>query len=1172
MNDIMEHLVDELRRQQVQVALDGDRLEVDWPIDEIDPALIERVRKHEDALAAHLRRLRDASAGSVAERPAQAQPQAMETMAADTAPLSFAQQRLWFIDRLENGSAQYHQPIALRLRGAVDRAALQRAFDAMLVRHETLRTVFELEGGKAVQRVCEARALRIEEHDLSALDPPAREAGLRALALEEGAAPFDLGRDPMLRARLLRLGRSAGAQRAAQQEQVLLVTLHHIASDGWSIGIFVREFCALYAAFAEGRPPPLAPLPTRYADFARWQRERLSGDWAQAQCAYWHEQLDGAPTLHNLPLDRKRPLQQSFEGDVVLGDLDPALSDALRSLARAQRCTLFMVLQAAFAILVHRRSGRDDVVMGAPVAGRTHQELEPLIGFFVNTLVLRTRLAAGVSFAEFLQRARDTALAAYDHQEVPFEMLVEQLRPERSRSHGPLFQLMFSLQERHTDAIALSGLEVQPLDSAFQRVKCDLELEVVDCPDGLSLRWTYATALFDRATVERMHEQLAWLLRGIVDDPHAPVARLPLLPPAEAAAIAAWNDSAVGFPLDDTLIGLFEASVAAAPERIALAFGDDQWSYADLDARASRLARRLVREHGVKPGDLVGHCLERSLEMVVALLAIMKAGAAYVALDPGLPPERLAHMLADSAAPVVLTQARLAERLGGAHAARVLELDGEVGADDDGEGSFAALARADTLAYVIYTSGSTGLPKGTLNLHRGPSNRVRALQRQFPLTPEDRVLLKTPLSFDVSVWELFWPLSVGATVVLAEPQGHKDPQYLARTLARQAVTVVHFVPSMLQMFLRSADVAGSGALRYLMTSGEALSYELQIRCIEAFPGVALINHYGPTETGIEVTWWRFDAPRADRVVPIGRPIANNHIHVLDGEGQTVPIGVAGELHIGGAQVGEGYLNNPTLTAERFVTLTPRGAPERLYKTGDLVRWMADGEVEYIGRLDNQVKLRGMRVELGEIENKAREHPAIEQVVVTVDGELSDQRLVCYLVAKQDVAEAPVRLIAELRRFMAQSLPGYMTQCGYLLLDRLPLSPNGKVDRLALPRPDSVAAFDDGGADRVAASSRTEHALAAIWSERLGLPAERIGMTDSFFEIGGNSLLSIAVQADIKRVLATEVAIADLFQYPTIQHLARFLDGNVERAADRAPAFKQARDRILRARTRGRAPS
>lgn len=1145
MMDVAATLIEELKRHQVELALDGDRLEVEWPIDEVDPALVDRLQQNEAALVAYLRALA-ASEATSAPTP-------------DAPVLSFAQQRLWFIDRLEQGSTQYNQPVALRLDGELDAAALQRAFDTLLARHETLRTTVALHDGKPVPCVLPATGLPIERVDLRALSADAQAHAVEAAIAAEAATAFDLAADLMLRARLLQCD---------ARHHVLLVTLHHIASDGWSIGVFVREFSALYAAFSAGQPDPLPPLSTRYPDYARWQRERLQGDRLQQQAGYWRTQLAGAPAVHGLPLDRARPAQQSFEADVHVREIPAALQHRLQALAQAQRSTLFMVLQCAFATLVHRRSGQDDVVLGVPVAGRTHVELEPLVGLFVNTLVLRTRVQSQMSFADLLALGRDTMLAAFEHQDIPFDMLVEQLRPERSRSHAPVFQLMFSLQEQHTRRIALPGLEIQLLDSAFRRVKCDLELEIAQREDGLAMHWRYASSLFDRATIERMGEHLLLLLEAIADAPTRPLAQLPALPPAEADRIAQWNATHVDFPADDTLVGMFERRAASDPHRVALVVGEREWTYAQLDARAKRLAHELIHVHGVAPGVMVGHCLERSLALVVAMLAIMKAGAAYVALDPGQPAQRLAHMLADSGAPLVVTQAHLASNLGGEHAARVLLLDEEAAdrTDPAGTAPLATRARANGPAYVIYTSGSTGLPKGTLNLHRGPCNRVHALQQQFALGPDDRVLQKTPLSFDVSVWELFWPLSVGAAVILAAPQGHKDPLYLARLLAAQRISVVHFVPSMLQMFLRSAAPRALAALRFVMTSGEALSFELQQQSIAAFPGVRLINHYGPTETGIEVTWWPFDAPRADRVVPIGRPIANCRIHVLDIHGLCAPIGVPGELHIGGVQVGEGYLNNPTLTAERFVTLAPAGAPERLYRTGDLVRWLDDGQIEYLGRLDNQVKLRGMRVELGEIESRVRAFDAVEEAVVVVDGELASQRLLCYLVPRPQAAADAASLVADLRRFLGQSLPAYMLECRYIVLDSLPLSPNGKIDRLALPRP---AADDAPVCDRVAPSGSTERALAAIWAAHLGLQIERVGVTDSFFEVGGNSLLTIAVQADILRELQIEVAVADLFRYPTIQHLARHIDGASDHHADRSHALKSARDRVLRARSRHR---
>lgn len=1151
MSAATRELYEELQRRQVQLVVNDGQLELDWPIDDFDPLLVERVQRAEAELVAYLDGLKQAM---------QSGGQALAGSA-----LSFAQQRLWLIDQIERSSTQYHLPIALRLRGELDRSALQRSFDVLLDRHEMLRTVFVVEDGQPLQRVSPPQALAITEYDLGHLPVLEREQRVHSIRGEEARLPFDLSTGPMLRVRLIDLSDPNGSP-----EHVLLVTQHHIASDGWSINIFVREFCELYGAFRVGAPSPLAPLPGTYATFSTWQRQRLAGSGPSE--AYWMKQLEGATGLHDLPLDRPRPAVQSFEGARLYSQLDGATFAGIKTIARAHRCTLFMVLQAAFNTLVHRRSGRDDIVLGVPVAGRTHEHLEPLVGMFVNTLLLRSRVRPGLRFSDYLQQVRQTALEAYEHQEVPFDLLVDLIKPERSRSHGPLFQLMLSLQEGGSPSIDLPGLEVERLPGEGAHVKCDLELEAIDQGDHLGLRWTYATALFDAATLQRMNGELLCLLRGIVADPDTALAQLPMLPPEEVAMLADWNQTTVPFPHTDTLIGLFEATVGRSPHLPALVFDDQRWTYQQLDTCASRLARRLRDEHGALPGARIGLCVPRSPDMVVALLAILKAGSAYVALDPEQPVERMAHMLADSAASIVLVAGGHAAGQFANAAARVVDIDGvaapPVALADPGV-DFPSQTSAGDTAYIIYTSGSTGAPKGTVNLHRGPCNRIRALQHQFPLSAADRVMHKTPLGFDVSVWELFWPLSVGATVVLVASQGHKDPLYLARVVAAQRVTVIHFVPSMLQMFLRGIDGAGLGSLRYVMTSGEALSVELQQRSIDVFSGATLVNHYGPTETGIEVSWWPFNTLRADRAVPIGRPIANCRLHVLDALGQPVPIGVTGELHIGGIQVGEGYLNNPVLTAERFVTLSPVGMPERLYRTGDLARWLPDGQVEYLGRLDSQVKLRGMRVELAEIERRAREHARIEDAVVLVTGELADQHLMCYLVARAGVQDSPDNLVADVRQFLSRTLPGYMTHCRYVLLEQLPLSPNGKVDRQALLRTQAAPARDRGVAS-VPVASHTERLLANIWSERLGIAVDQIGTTDSFFEIGGNSLLSIAVQGDIKRDLDMEIAVADLFQYPTIAHLAHFIDGQAETSLDRSPALQQAKDRLLRARSRRKA--
>jgi len=1136
--DDVDDLMEQLRRSGVELRLVDDRLEVELPFDEVDDALLRRLDDQVEQVTARRR-----------------------ASAAVTAPrmLSFAQQRLWFIDRLEGGSTQYNQPIALRLRGRVDAGALARAFAAVCERHATLRTRFVVVDGQPVCDVMPACVHGFEEIDLSTQPPAYRDARVIALAEAEAHTPFDLARDAMIRVRLLR---------CAEDDAVLLVTLHHVAADGWSIGVFVREFAQHYEAARRGHAAALAPLEWDYADYARWQRGRLQGDQQARLHAYWREQLRDIPAAHALPLDHPRPAQQAFEASVLEVPIAPALHAALQETASEHRVTPFMLLYAVFTTLLHRRSGQDDIVVGVPSAGRTHVALEPMIGLFVNTLVMRSRPRAGLPFSELLAQTRDMALGAFEHQEMPFDMLVDLLKPRRSRSHGPIFQLMFSFQDSHVSRIALPDVELELLPSEFRRTKCDLELEISESAVGLTARWVCASGLFETASVQRMADEFVHLLEAAVRAPATALAALPMLPESEVRTLAEWNRTDVPFPAGETLLSRFEARASDAPQRIALVLDDAEWTYSQLNARANRLARLLVDRHGVDVDVRVGLCLERSLEMVVALLAIMKAGGAYVALDPALPPERLAFMLDDSGAQLALTARFHVDRLAGAQ--RCIALVIEPGVDGGfPDHDLPPRARADSLAYVIYTSGSTGQPKGTLNLHRGPCNRIHALQSQFRLQPHDRVLHKTPLSFDVSVWELFWPWWEGAAVVLARLEGHKDPRYLLETIVAQRVSVVHFVPSMLQMFLRALRGQALPGLRYVMTSGEALTRELQAHSIEAFPGARLVNHYGPTETGIEVSWWPFDRLRDDGLVPIGRPIANNRLYILDDAGRQLPIGVAGELHIAGVQVGEGYIGNPALSAQCFVTLAPAGVPERMYKTGDLARWLHDGQIQYVGRIDNQIKLRGMRVELGEIEGRLRAHPGVEEVVVGVEGELAHQRLVCYLVRAEGVAAELGAFVSELRSTLAQSMPSYMSQCRYVVLERIPLSPNGKIDRLALATAPTLRAPENLV---VEPADDLERALLRIWMRRLEAQPGSIGVHDNFFEVGGNSMMTIAVQADIAAELRLEVAISELFQNPTIQHLARFLSGRAPTRQARTATLREGRERILKARARANRPS
>lgn len=1122
----IEALRDELRRHDIGIALDGDRLAVEYPIDEVPEDVLGRLVAWERELVAALRQ--------------------------DEMPLSFAQQRLWIIDRLEGGSAHYNLPVALRLRGAIDVDAIGAAFGGLFARHEVLRTRFVDVDGQARLDIHPASRLELLVFDVPAGPPSERDAWVSERIAEEASRPFDLAHDDMMRVRMLRL---------ADDDAVLLVTLHHIAGDAWSVGILIREFQALYAAHSGGATASLPAPGPGYVTHARRQRGLLAGEEGERLLAFWREQLTDLPAVHALPTDRARPDRSSFVGDVFLDTFDQDLTSRLNAFASSRRTTLFVLLKATFAALLHRLSSQDDIALGVPVAGRTEVDVESAVGFFVNTVVLRSRVDPDEAFDAFLARTHTNAMDAMAHATLPFEWLVDRLAPPRSRAFSPLFQIMFSLHPAEIAKARLPNLSLERLDTGFRGVKCDLELEIAESVDGLSLRWAYATSLFDAPRIARMAAQYRLALEAILADPGLSLGELPILTADDAARLDAWNDTETTFPGDPSLLTLFERTARATPEAVAVLYDEGSLSYARLDAWSNAIAAYLRQTHGVRAGSRVGHCMGRSPAMLACLLGIMKAGGAYVALDAAQPDDRLRYMIQDSDATVVLADAEMLVRLQGSVPV--------VDASNLGEHTVAVTppteaVTADATSYVIYTSGSTGLPKGTLNTHRAVCNRIRAMQAQFDLGPDDRVMHKTPLGFDVSVWEMFWPWMVGAAVVLAAPQGHRDPLYIETAVRRHGVTVLHFVPSMLQMFLRATEPGRLDSLRYVMASGEAISRELQEESIRAFPGVRLINHYGPTETAIEVSWWPFDAVRPDGIVPIGRPIANVRLYVLDDQGRQQPIGVPGELHIGGIQVGQGYLNKPDLTQERFVVRAPRGEPERLYRTGDRARWLEDGQIQYLGRLDHQVKLRGVRIELGDIESRLRAHPQVVDAVAAVSGTLADQVLACYVVIASDVASR-ADVVHGLKRFMEEGLPAYARQCRFVLLDHLPLSPNGKVDRQALPAPETMAPVL---AVKVATVGGTERALQSIWAEVLGMPAESLGSTDNFFETGGNSLRAIALQVAIRKTIGKDIAIADLFQYPSIAEQARRLDAREEHPREeRRNTTTAAKQRILQARSR-----
>ncbi|HZF07810.1 MAG TPA: amino acid adenylation domain-containing protein, partial [Thermoanaerobaculia bacterium] len=1023
-----------------------------------------------------------------------------------TAPLSFAQERLWFLEQLTPGLAVYNVPLPVRLAGRLDPAALGRALRVLVERHEVLRTRFRAASGEPVQEVVPAGdfAFFLPRVDLSGL--AAREGEAARLAAEEAARPFDLGRAPLVRARLLRL---------ASEEHLLLLTFHHIASDGWSLGVALSEIAALYVG------EPLPELPIQYADYALWQRGALQGEVLARQLDYWRERLAGLPPLE-LPVDRPRPAVRQHHGGWVGVELPADLSESLRRLGREAGATLFMTLLAGFSAVLARYGGQDDLAVGTAVANRRRRELECLIGFFVNTLVLRADLSGRPSFGALLARLREVTLGAYGHQDLPFERLVEALKPERETGRNPLVQVMLVLQNTPLPRLTLPGIELAGVPVENRTAKLDLTLSLAERDDGrIGGVLEHDADLFTAATAARLAGHLARLLAAAVAHPDRPVEELPLLDAEERRQLLIEpNRTAVewGPVAEHGVHGLFTAQAARTPEATAIIFGDLRLSYAELDRRSARLARRL-QALGVGPEALVGVRLERSADLVIALLGVLRSGGAYVPLDPDLPPARLAAMEEDAGLAAIVTEDTL-------------------GMGDLGTGTAGApesRTMAESAVYAIYTSGSTGKPKGVVNTHGGVVNRLLWMQAAYRLSAADRVLQKTPYSFDVSVWEFFWPLVVGAALVVARPGGHRDPEYLAELIDAERVTVSHFVPSMLAAFLAAQGMARCSSLRQVFASGEALSDELRRRFFaQSFAsGAELHNLYGPTEAAVDVTAWPCAPGEAagiavPSVVPIGRPIANLQIYVLDATMEPMPAGVPGELYIGGIGgigLARGYLNRPDLTAERFVP-DPFANGERLYRTGDRARFQG-GAFEYLGRLDQQIKLRGFRIELGEIEAVLAASPGVREALVQLREDVpGDPRLVAYV--------TPENLdVAELRLRCGQRLPAAMVPSAFVLLPQLPLLPNGKVDRRALPAPEEGAT----PAGRfVAPADPLEEILAGIWGEVLG--RSRVSVADGFFtDLGGHSLLATQVVSRVRERLGLDLPLRSLFEAPTVRSWA-----------------------------------
>jgi amino acid adenylation domain-containing protein len=1060
----------------------------------------------------------------------------VERLAGEPLPVSFAQQRLWFLDRLRPGDPSYNLPAAVRLRGALDAAALAAALAAVVRRHEALRTTFGEAAGEPVQLVAASRPVAMPRVDLGLL--PDGTGGREALRLarHEAWRPFDLARGPLLRATLLALG---------PEDHAVLLTMHHIVSDGWSMGILVREISLLYAAFSQGLRPPLVALPIQYADYAVWQRRRLAGGALDGGLAYWRERLRSLPPAAELPADRPRPAVRSAAGGTRGGRLPADLSQALRSLSRRQGTTPFITLLAAFCALLQRYCGEDDVVVGSPVANRSRPEIEGLVGFFVNTLVLRLDLAGEPSFLALLERARDEVRSAFAHQDVPFERLVEELHPERSLSRTPLFQVMFTLQSAPAAPADPPGLRLDAMEVPGVTAKFDLSLTLVERGDGLYGVWEFSRDLFDAPTVLRLAGHLETFLRAAVADPARRAVELPLLSAAERAQLATeWTDTAAARAPGWSIPGLFRAQAARTPEAVAVSCAGQALTYRALDAWAGRIAARLRRE-GAEVDALVALCAERSLALVAGLLGILRAGAAYVPVDPSYPAERLAYMLDDSAASILLIQEPLLARLAGlpsGQGARVVLLEDTAGGPAAAPPGIAARLHPESLAYMIYTSGSTGRPKGAMNSHRAVCNRLLWMQEAFALTPADRVLQKTPFSFDVSVWELFWPLLVGAQLVVARPGGHRDPDYLADLIADERVTTLHFVPSMLGAFLETRGLERCTAVRRVICSGEALPADLAHLCSIRLPAAELHNLYGPTEAAVDVTWWPCQPGGRQDSVPIGRPIANTAVHLLDRRLRRVPIGVPGELHIGGLQPARGYWGRPALTAEKFIPDAWGEPGARVYKSGDLCRWRPDGAVEYLGRIDHQVKIRGFRVEPGEVETVLAGHPRVRQAAVVARDEPGGGRGLAACVVPEPGASPSA---GELRGFLRSRLPEHMVPGRIVIRETLPLTPAGKVDRRALA---TALAQDGKPADDGDGTPRTpvEELLAGLFGEVLELG--RVGTRESFFELGGHSLLATRLVNRLPGTLGVDLPLQAIFEAPTVAALAERVERELRQGA------------------------
>ncbi|MBW4506986.1 MAG: amino acid adenylation domain-containing protein [Scytonematopsis contorta HA4267-MV1] len=1040
-------------------------------------------------------------------------------------PLSFSQQRLWFIDQLYHESSFYNIPIAFHIKGQLNIKALQQSLNEILKRHEVWRTTFSFVNGEPVQDILPQFNLDLPIINLEHCSGKNWEPEVKRLAAEEAKKTFNLAKGLLFRATLLRL---------SDEEQVFLLTMHHIITDGWSCDVFLRELSTLYAAFSTNQPSPLPELPIQYADFAVWQRQYLQGEILTTQLNYWKQQLSGELPVLQLPTDYPRPTTTTFAGAKEYFIISKSLTDALRELSQREDATLFMTLLAAFNILLYRYTDEEDILIGSPIANRNRAELEGMLGLFVNTLVLRNNLSGNPNFCELLHQVREVTINAYAHQDLPFEMLVEQLQPERDLSRNPLYEVMFVLQNTPTTVQEVSGLTLRTLEFDSGTAQLDIFLSMSESQEGLTGFLEYNTDIFDSTTITQFISNFQTLLENIVANPEQRINQLSLLTASEQERLLfKLNQTYVDYPQETFLHQLFEQQVERTPDSFALISQSEKLTYRQLNHRANQLASYLQKK-GITEETLVAICLERSVDAVVVILAVLKVGGAYIPLDPSYPIERLNFMLSDSKASVLITQEKLLKKLS-LSAAKIICLD--IHKDEiaqESQENPIITSKADSLAYIIYTSGSTGTPKGVLGTHRGTVNGLHWLWKTYPFTPGEVCCQKTAISFVDSVWEIFAPLLQGISTVIIPDATVLDTQLFIEALAYHKVTRIILVPSLLRLLLDNYShlTEKLSQLKLWITSGETLTVKLGQTFRELIPSAKLINLYGSSEVSANVTYYDINLLQDQaNSVPIGRPIDNTQVYVFNCDLQPTPVGVVGELYVGGDGLAGGYLNRSELTQEKFIE-NPFLKGTKLYKTGDLVRYLKDGNIEYLGRRDEQVKIRGYRVELGEVANIIAQHPDVqESVVITRYDTQENQQLIAYVVTdKNDIA-------GRILPYLQQQLPNYMLPSAFVVMDTFPLTPSGKVDKRSLPideviRPHTKQSF-------VAPRNFTELSLVKLWENLLN--TQPIGVTNNFFDSGGHSFLAVRLMAQIQDMFGHNLTLSTLFENPTIEKLATIVN-------------------------------